>query len=78
MNDPDPTNPNIYDHHDRQFAIEFLQDALKDGPQPMATLLKEARKLAISERTLKRAKAHLAIQSEQIGHTWQWILPPPT
>jgi archaellum biogenesis ATPase FlaH len=77
--DTDPSTPDFYEHHDRQSAMQFLTDALKDGPKPSGPLIKEARQLLISERTLRRAKATLGIQAQKSQQTWYWQLPttPP-
>jgi len=60
-----------------QEAIEFLNELLIDDPTPKATdVLQKARKAGISERTLRRAKAELNIESKKhrSGHI-RWERP---
>lgn len=64
-----------------QEAIEFLREELADGPRLGEELIREARKqLDISDRTLKRAKAILGVESyRERGRgnrgQWYWSLP---
>lgn len=61
------------DKADRADASEWLQDKLKDGPLPAKDILTAAKKEAgISERTLKRAKSDLGIESRREAGTWFW------
>ena len=57
-------------------AIEFLDDELSSGPVDKETLVKDARKLGISERTLRRAKEVMGITSVKPKGDkyakWQW------
>lgn len=57
----------------------FLTEFLKYGPQDADAVFREARKAKVSERTLYRAKAALAIQSKKDGigegQHWEWVLP---
>ena len=69
----------------RAEAIEFLKDALANGPRPAAELQAQAQGLGIAPRTLKRAKADLNVISTSIyeagvrGATaWVWSLPGAT
>lgn len=62
-------------------AVEFIQEALSDGPRPADDVLKEARKAGIAEKTLNRAKTKLGIKVRRIGitgkrggGTWFWYL----
>ena len=63
-------------------AVDFLKDVLAEGPRPVGEILREARKMGIAERTLKRAKAQAAVHAKRIGEqgkrgggTWYWDLP---
>lgn len=62
-------------------TVDFLQEALGDGPRPAEEVLKEARKLNIAERTLNRAKAQAGVRVYRVGAagkrgggTWYWDL----
>lgn len=62
-------------------ACEFLSEALSRGPRPADEVLKEARKLGISEITLRRAKACVGVKVYRRGEpgkrsrgTWWWDL----
>ncbi len=58
-------------------AKAFLQDALRDGRQPAKKLFRDAKAIGISEKTLRRAKADLNINSFKDGLNggWVWELP---
>lgn len=60
-------------------AMEFLRDALADGERDKIAVLKDARKLGIAERTLRRAKEALGVQSVKHGGGeggyWAWVPP---
>ncbi|MGN6369620.1 MAG: hypothetical protein ACTHN5_15280, partial [Phycisphaerae bacterium] len=58
-------------------AEHFLRTTLQDGPLPSADLLKQARTLALSQRTLHRARANLNISCYFDGTTRQWLLALP-
>ncbi len=66
---------------ERQDAISFLRDALKDGQKTSVAVFSDAKKIGISEATLKRAKAALGIKSVKRGGTfggdnsWFWEMP---
>lgn len=65
---------------DMSDAEAFLRDALAQGARPAADLITEARRLSISERTLRNVKARLHIKSEKEhrgGGQWVWYIPPP-
>ena len=66
-------------------ASQFLLTELSDGEKPAREVIKTARSIGISERTLDRAKAELGIvsiqrtissESSQI-RCWVWTLPQP-
>jgi AAA domain len=65
----------------REEAESFLREVLKDGPVPAAQVYEEAEQLRISEKTLKRAKDRLGVESvrdrDDAGKTkgWAWQLP---
>ena len=62
-------------------AEEFLKERLSTGPELASTVPQEARSRGISERTLKRARKSLNIQSEKQNGvengSWMWSLPKP-
>ena len=60
-------------------AAHFLRTLLADGPVAADECLRQARAASISEKTLRRAKSRLKIQSIRdgeglLGH-WLWQLP---
>lgn len=66
----------IFEKHDREMARDFLTQTLARGPKPGARVVRRARRQAISERTLRRAKAELGILSKRDGlKGWYWLLP---
>ena len=54
-------------------AGEFLESELKFGARPAKTLLQDGRHAGHSERTLKRAKSRLGIESRKNGTVWEWV-----
>ena len=59
-------------------AEEFLLEVLADGPLLYSALIKLARNAGIAERTLKRAKASLHVESKKArtqDGQWTWHLP---
>lgn len=48
-------------------AVDFLRDALADGPQPARDVQRQAREAGIAERTLWRAKARLGVTISRQG-----------
>lgn len=65
----------------RDDAEGFLEDQLARGPVPATTLLDEARKVGIAEKTLKRAKKRIGVTSERTGGigssgAWVWRMTP--
>lgn len=59
-------------------AIDFLKDALKEGPQLVADLLVRAEKKGITKRTLQRAKGRLGISFRDGPEgPWYWRLATP-
>lgn len=61
-------------------ALEFLKDVLSDGPVEAEKIAQLADQERISERTLKRAKATLNVQSIRRSEDskWIWELPKET
>lgn len=56
-------------------AVAFLQESLADGPRPAAELLREAKAIGVaSERTLRKAKAMLGVQTRRRDGRWEWFL----
>ncbi len=59
-------------------AVEFLRSALAGGPVPVNEIVRQARQLAVSERTLKRARAALHVHSRKLsGIGGGWVLELP-
>jgi hypothetical protein len=57
-------------------AKGFLLTELADGPVAAERVKKDARGAGVSERTLKRAKRTLGVESKKGGDgCWTWILP---
>jgi len=62
-------------------AVDFLEEVLADGPRPAKEILKEARNVGITERTLNRAKTQVGVIAKRIGEQgkrgggiWYWYL----
>jgi len=55
--------------------VEFLKEMLRDGPVKSGDVTREAKRLDISERTLRRARATLKVKSGKIGSNWKQWLP---
>jgi hypothetical protein len=58
-------------------AAEFLEAELGDGGRHLAAdVLREARKIGISEPTLRRARKRLGVLTEKVGfgRGWEWCL----
>lgn len=53
-------------------AAEFIAETLADGPVAAADVFKDADRRGIASRTLKRAKAKLAVRSEKRSDGWWW------
>jgi hypothetical protein len=66
---------------EKQDAMGFLREALKIGQKTAVSVFAEAKKIGISEATLKRAKSALGVKSVKRGGTfggeqsWFWELP---
>ncbi len=61
-------------------AKNFLLEVLGNGPVAFEWVMRQARKAGISERTLRRAKKALAVDSKKIESKdgpWCWCLPKP-
>jgi hypothetical protein len=57
-------------------AKDFLGEELAAGPVEAKQVLKDARDNGIAERTLRRAKAALSVDSVREGDDpWSWVLP---
>jgi RecA-family ATPase len=57
-------------------AITFLREELQDGPMWAKSVKEHARRLEISESTLKRAKSAIGVESHKEGEEgWSWNLP---
>ncbi|MDE2367537.1 MAG: AAA family ATPase [Burkholderiales bacterium] len=56
-------------------AVQFLRSELKDGPKPAKAIFREARDAGHAERTVKRAKSDLQVESLKEKSGWVWALP---
>ena len=58
-------------------AIEFLEDALRDGPLGAADVQSSARKAGHSSKSIRSAREALGIKPEKLGMDggWVWRLP---
>ena len=54
-------------------AGEFLESELQFGARPAKSLLLDGKHAGHSERTLKRAKSRLGIESRKTGTVWEWF-----
>jgi putative DNA primase/helicase len=63
--------------HQRENAMDWLKDYLRDEPQPALAVIVAAEAVGISKGTLQRAKAALGILSSKEGRDgqWYWRLP---
>ena len=59
-------------------ARKFLREVLANGSVPAEELLRQARKLGLAEKTVRRAKADLGIRAHRVGQgreqRWLWTL----
>jgi hypothetical protein len=62
--DPDPEQASALEE-----ACQFLETALQDGPRLVRDVLREAREIGVSERTLKRARSRLGVQTDKRGRS---------
>ena len=53
-------------------AVDYLVTTLNAGPVPSAEIMKEAARLGINDKTLRRAKTRLRIASPKIDNVWHW------
>jgi len=58
-------------------AIDFLNEALANGPVAQKQLKREAAQAGIADRTLYRAKEKLRIKSRKSGFDGNWTWEPP-
>ena len=58
-------------------AAAWLQDFLREGPQPVAAIQAASERAGVSWRTLERAKSAAGVRSEKdtSGGGWRWVLP---
>jgi hypothetical protein len=66
---------------DLEEAVDFLQNVLSCGPKPTGEVTQEARKVGISDRTLKRARERLGVKASPDYGTGRgvsrWVLALP-
>ncbi len=56
-------------------AVSFLRAELADGPKPATEIFKQARDAGHAEKTLRRAKDELEVESRKDKAGWKWHLP---
>jgi hypothetical protein len=64
----------------REEAMDFLKQALAQGPVDVTEINKQADALGISERTLKRARSDLGVRARRsggLGSEGEWVLLLP-
>ena len=68
---------NSENRSDKSEAVDFLKDALRDGPVPAKEMKKEAADAGISSKSLRSAREALGIKPEKAGFEggWVWSLP---
>jgi AAA domain-containing protein len=74
------SSPNEEERSALDEAQEFLEAELDDGARhPAGDVLKAARRIGISEPTLRRARRRLGVETEKTGFgssgAWEWWLP---
>ena len=69
------TAPDDEDSSAMDDAMQFLKSELRDGPRRYKDIAKEARDAGHSERTIRRAKVALRVESQKDKDGWVWALP---
>jgi AAA domain-containing protein len=59
----------------RQNAMEWLRDYLREGAQPSTAVVEASKAVGINEKALRRAKEALGVLAAKEGNTWFWRLP---
>jgi len=67
-------NPQLRFALNRHGAQDFLREALARGPLPAAQICSMGKVAGLSERTIKRGKKALKVQSKRQGRVWIWAL----
>jgi putative DNA primase/helicase len=64
---------------ERDDAVRWLRDFLRDGPKPAKEVLKESKAAGFSKRTIDRAKPFAGVRprKEAFGGGWVWALSTP-
>jgi hypothetical protein len=73
-NELSQAQPNLQ-RHQRKDAMKWLKEFLTPTAQPAELVIHEAEKVAISEKTLRRAKEALGVLSTRMDSVWYWRLP---
>jgi putative DNA primase/helicase len=62
---------------DTDWAIDFLQEELEEGPIQAIETIKKAKRAGISSKSLRRATDKLGVQKKKAGYIggWIWSLP---
>ncbi len=71
-----PLDSNV-EKTDTDWAIDFLEGELSDGPVPVAEINKSAKQVGVSPKCLRRAAEKLGIKRKKDGFNkgWVWSLP---
>jgi archaellum biogenesis ATPase FlaH len=59
----------------RQNAMEWLRDFLREGPQPTMHILEAAKAVDMTDKAIRKAKEALGILATKEGNAWYWRLP---
>lgn len=61
---------------DTDWAIDFLEDILRNGPVSATEIIKDSKRLGIKEKALRRAREKLNIKTKKLSFTggWSWSL----
>jgi putative DNA primase/helicase len=76
-----PTERDVEDRSALADAVDFLQEALKDGDQWVKDVKDAAKEAGLSWATVRRAKGKAGVRSVKVGKPgdeaqgWKWHLP---
>jgi hypothetical protein len=59
------------------WAVNFLEDILRDGPKPAVEIAKEARRAGVKDKALRRAKEKLKVIPKKSTFSGGWICQLP-
>ncbi len=63
----------------RSDATDFLQDVLSQGPMDQANIMRLAKEVGYTEKSLRTAREKLGVMPKKVGFgangKWVWVLP---